>query len=98
MGLQFIGEVGVYFPTRDAVKITALDGDRVVDCYTCRSALEALGCSSLANRSELIRCFQNHRLDIELAAMIKYRRASRPAIEVNVEAADLVELLPATAA
>ena len=43
MGLQFIGEVGVYFPDRDAVKITALDGDRVVDCYTCRRALEGRG-------------------------------------------------------
>src|ERR1700744_5053515 len=97
MGLQFIGEVGVYFPAREAVKVTALDGDRVVDCYACRSALEALGCAS-SNGPELIRFFQNNRLDIELAAMIKYRRATRPAIEVNVEAADLLELLPATAA
>jgi hypothetical protein len=44
MGLQLIGETGVYWPEREALKITAIDGDRVVDCFVMQSALETLGC------------------------------------------------------
>ena len=70
MGLNFIGDVGVYLPSRDAVKITAIDGDRVIDCYATRSALEAVGCPGPADGPELIRHFQRHRDNLELAAIV----------------------------
>ena len=98
MGLNFIGDVGVYLPSRDAVKITAIDGDRVIDCYATRSALEAVGCPGLADGSELIRHFQRHRDNLELAAIVKYRRALTRPTAIEVEAADLAAILPASAA
>jgi Protein of unknown function (DUF1488) len=98
MGLQFIGEMGVYFPDRDAVKTTAMDGDRVVDCYATRSALRAVGCPEAANVSEMMRHFQQWRTDIELAAMVKYRRALCPTIEIVVEENDFIPVLPTAGA
>jgi hypothetical protein len=95
MSLNFIGEVGIYFPTKDAVKITAIDGDRVVDCYATRSALQAIGCGNLADPWEILATFEKQRVTVEVAAMIKYRRGRFTAIQVHIEAADLDELLPA---
>lgn len=98
MGLKFIGEVGVYIPARSAIKITALDGDRIVDCYARRSALEALGCHAVTDAREMIHQFQRHREAIEVAAQVKYRRALAPMLQVDVTAADLAALQPASAA
>ncbi len=98
MGLIFIGEVGVYLPKKDAIKITAMDGDRIIDCYATRSALRAIGCPGLAVSAEMMRQFERQRENIELAAMVKYRRALAPMVEIAVEAVDLMPILPATAA
>jgi hypothetical protein len=98
MGINFIGEAGVYLPARDAIKITAVDGERVVDCYVRRSALDAIECPGLDAGPELIRHFQKHRDTVQVAAMVKYRRALTPPTELDIEAADLVAVLPAAAA
>jgi Protein of unknown function (DUF1488) len=96
--LQFIGEMGVYLPSRDAVKITALDGDRVVDCYAMRSALEAVGGAPGVQETEITRAFERCRDTIEIAAMVKYRRALARTAELKVEAADVVVVLAASVA
>jgi hypothetical protein len=98
MGLNFIGEMGVYFPALDAIKLTASDGDRVVDCYVQRSALDALGCPAAALGAELVQHLQAHRDSIEIAAMVKYRRALSPTVQLRIEATDLAVILPAAAA
>jgi hypothetical protein len=97
MGINFIGEAGVYLRARDAIKIVALDGERVIDCYVTRSALDAIGCPDEAG-PDLIRHFQRERDAIEIAAMVKYRRALAPTVEINIEAADLATVLPAAVA
>jgi len=91
MGLQFLGEVGLYLPERDAFRINAMDGDRLVECYAVRSALDAIGCSSSAVGTELIDQFEKRRIEIELAAQVKYRRSLNPMIVIEIEAADLID-------
>jgi hypothetical protein len=98
MGLRFIGEIGVYLPDRDAVKITAIDGERVVDCYVTRSALDAIGCPDVDQGPELIRYFHQQRDSVEIAAMVKYRRALAPSIQIEINAADIASVLPPSAA
>jgi hypothetical protein len=97
MSLTFIGDEGLYLPARDAVKIKAVDGERVIECYVTRSALGAIGCPD-DDGPDLIRHFQRERDTIEIAAMVKYRRALAPTMELNIEAADLACVLPAAAA
>ena len=98
MGLQFIGEVGVYMRDRDAVKILAADGDRIIECYVQRSALDAVGCPGPEEGAEFIRYFQEHRATFEIAAMVKYRRALKRPVELQIDARDLAAVLPASAA
>ena len=74
MPLRFIGDIGIYFPDRDAIKITALSGDAPVDCYAMRSALTEIGCAFGDPLHRLVDRFEQHRNLIELAAMVKYRR------------------------
>lgn len=88
MSLQFIGEAGIYFPERDAVKIIAIAGDSVVDCYVTRSALNAIGCVSSQLR-EILRTFEARRIDCEIAALVKFRRATTKVVTLEVTAADL---------
>ena len=97
MGLNFTGEPGVYLPERDSIKIAAVDGERLIDCYVTRSALDAIGCPD-DDVSDLMRHFQRERDAVEVAAMVKYRRALAPVSDVTIEAADLATVLPAAAA
>jgi hypothetical protein len=90
MSLQFIGDAGVYLPERDAVKITAIAGDSVIDCYVTRSGLDALGCNGEA--LSILRTFEARRLDCEIAAMVKFRRATAKVLALEVNAADLALL------
>jgi hypothetical protein len=92
MGLQFLGEVGLYVPERDAFRINAMDGDRLIECYAQRSALDAIGCPSPADGPTLIEHFEKHRIEIELAAQVKYRRSLTPLTAIEVEAEDLAEI------
>ena len=89
MALRFIGEVGVYFPDRDAIKIVALDGASPIDCYVTRSALEAVGCTWADTAESLVARFQQNRITIELAAMIKHRRSTSIGGLLVIEAMDL---------
>ena len=98
MGLQFIGEIGLFLPERNAIKITAIDGDRVIDCFVTSSALAAIGCRDRTDHAELVRHFQKHRDTIEIAAMVKYRRALAPTVQLDVGAEDVALIQPATAA
>jgi hypothetical protein len=97
MSITFIGDECLYAPARDAIKIRAVDGERVIDCYVTRSALDAIGCPDDGG-PDLIRHFQRERDTVEIAAMVKYRRALAPTMELNIEAADLGCVLPAAAA
>jgi hypothetical protein len=87
MSLQFIGDAGVYLPDRDAVKITAIAGDSVIDCYVTRSGLDALGCNG--ESLNILRTFETRRLDCEIAAMVKFRRATAKVLALEINAADL---------
>jgi len=98
MGINFTGEAGVYVPARDAIKITAVDGERLIDCYVTRSALDAVGCPDEHDPPTLLRHFQRERDTVEIAAMVKYRRALAPVMELDIEASDLATVLPAAAA
>jgi hypothetical protein len=89
MSLQFIGDAGVYLPDRDAVKITAIAGDRVIDCCVMRSALDALGCAASSEAMNILKTFEARRIDCEIAALVKYRRATATVIALEITAADL---------
>jgi hypothetical protein len=88
MSLQFIGEAGVYLPDRDAIKIVAIAGDSVVDCYVTRTALNAIGCASSEPR-DILRAFEARRIDCEIAALVKFRRATTRVVTLEITAADL---------
>jgi hypothetical protein len=92
MGLQFVGEIGLYVPERDAFRINAIDGDRLVECYAERSALDVIGCSDLVGGPNLTEQFERRRIEIELAAQVKYRRSLTPLTAIQIGADDLVEL------
>ena len=92
MSLQFIGDAGVYFPDRDAVKVTAIAGDSVIDCYITRSALTAIGCAPSDAAPTILEKFAARRDDCEIAAMIKFRRATAKMLTVEVNAADFAAL------
>jgi len=98
MSVNFTGEPGVYLADRDAVKITGIDGERLVNCYVKRSALDAIGCPDDDDTPDLLRHFQRERDAVEIAAMVKYRRALSPLAEIEIEAAILAVILPAAAA
>jgi|SRR5882724_9085183 len=90
MALQFIGEVPVYFPHRQSVKLNALSGDTLVECYATRDALLAMGCDPCDDAMAIVRKFEARRLDFEIAALVKHRRSLTPMAAVTVTAADLV--------
>jgi hypothetical protein len=69
----------------------------VIDCYATRSALDAIGCPN-DHGPCLIRHFQRERDTVEIAAMVKYRRALTPLVELDIEAADLATVMSAAAA
>jgi hypothetical protein len=92
MSLQFIGDAGIYLPDRDAVKITAIVGDRTIDCFVGRSALDVLGCRPTDPARQIVENFEAHRLDCEIAAMVKFRRATAKLLCVEVTAADLAAI------
>jgi len=91
MSLQFIGEAGIYLPDREAVKIVAIAGDSVVDCYVTQSALKAIGCIS-KEPGEILRQFEARRIDCEIAALVKYRRATSKLVSLEITAADLAAI------
>ena len=76
MSLQFPSETGVYVPRRDAIKFTALTPSSPIPCYMTRSALAAIGCTTSDTPIKLVERFQENRLTVEIAARIKYRRAT----------------------
>jgi hypothetical protein len=91
MSLRFIGDIGIYFPDRDAIKITALSGDAPVACYAMRSALSEIGCAPGDPLDRLIDRFEQGRSLIELAAIVKYRRT---ALRSSVLAIGKEDVLP----
>ena len=95
--MTFIGDACLYLPARDAIKIQAVDGERIIDCYVTRSALDVIGCPDDGG-PDLVRTFKRMRDPLEIAATVKHRRAPAPATEINIEAADFACILPAAAA
>jgi hypothetical protein len=98
MGLNFVGETGVYLPKKDVIKFVAVDGARAIDCVVNRSALDAIGCGRALGIADMIRQFEKHRIEIEVAAMIKYRRLLSVVTAVDVGVEDLRKVAPPTAA
>jgi len=98
MALQFIGEVPVYFPQRQSIRLSALAGDTVIECYATRDALLALGCDPCDDAMTIIKKFDARRLDFEIAALVKHRRSLSPTTVVNVTAADLAVIAAPAAA
>jgi hypothetical protein len=92
MSLQFIGDAGVYLPERDAVKITAIVGDSVIDCYVTRSALEVLGCKPTDQAHHIAQKFEARRLDCEIAALVKFRRATAKVLTLEITSSDLAAI------
>ena len=96
MSLQFVGEMGVYFPDRDAIRITALTPRAHIGCFATRSAL---GCAPNDPPQKLIDRFEANRLAIEIAAMIKYRRSTLAHVKsLTIDRDDLGVLEPKPAA
>ncbi|GAB2178331.1 hypothetical protein DLREEDagr8_38890 [Dongia sp. agr-C8] len=91
MLLRFLGEAGIYFPDRDAVRFTALSGGDALDCFVTRSALEVIGCSAQDGPEALIARFQANRALMELAATVKYQRSPAGSV-IALEAGDLQDL------
>jgi hypothetical protein len=89
--LRFLGEAGVYFPDRDAIKFTALSGGDALDCFVTRSALEVIGCVAGERPATMIARFQQNRALLELAATVKYQRSPAGSI-IELEAGDLQDL------
>jgi len=89
MALQFLSTDGVYVPRRDAIKFTALTPSAHISCYTTRSALRAIGCTVGDSPIELVERFQENRLSIEIAAMIKYRRSTTKPRSLEIAEEDL---------
>jgi hypothetical protein len=98
MALNFIGEIGAYFPDQDVMKIVAIDGDRAFDCLVDRSALDAIGCAASLDQAAMVGLFEMHRIEVEVAAMIKYRRMLTPIPVIRIDADDLRKVVPPTAA
>jgi hypothetical protein len=94
MTLQFIGEAGIYLPAIDAIKFTALTAGSHIDCYATRSALTAVGCALEDPPRRLLQKFEENRLSMEIAAIIKYRRSTQVLTAVRIEAQDLRPLEP----
>jgi hypothetical protein len=93
MPLRFVRDT-VYLPDRDAVKTTAIDGQRVVPCVTTRSALILLGCTDRDGPDRMVEKFEHHRPMIEHAAVFKHRNGHHKAGSgaVFIEAPDLCAL------
>lgn len=92
MSLRFVRDT-VYLPERDAVKTTAIDGNRVVPCLTTRSALLVLGCTDGDGPERMVEKFEHHRPMIESAASFKLKRGQhRHSDAVFIEARDLCDL------
>src|SRR4249919_2928576 len=95
MSLQFLGETGVYLPHKDAIRITALTVGSHIGCFATRSALSAIGCTRDDPPRTLVDRFEQNRLLFEIAAMIKYRRATNPVSTLLISDEDLKTLEPA---
>ena len=91
MLLRFLGEAGIYFPDRDALKFTALSGGDALDCFVTRSALEVIGCTPSDRPETLVARFQANRALMELAATVKYQRSPAGSV-IELEAGDLQDL------
>ncbi|MES1151527.1 MAG: DUF1488 family protein [Dongia sp.] len=89
MSLQFPSETGVYVPRRDAIKFTALTPSSPIPCYMTRSALAAIGCTTSDTPIKLVERFQENRLTVEIAALIKYRRATAKPRSLDIAGEDL---------
>ena len=83
MPLQFLGEVGVYIPKRDAVKFTALHGNDPVACYAKRSALMAFGCHAYDDPMTILRVFEKNRAVLEHSAALKHMEGDLSDITVS---------------
>jgi hypothetical protein len=73
--LQFLGDVGVYIPSLDAIKFTAIRDGYAVGCYARRSALIAVGCHPFDDAAALCAAFEEHRQVFERAAAAKHSHA-----------------------
>jgi hypothetical protein len=85
MSLQFIGEAGIYLADRDAIKIDAIAGT-ALSIAMSRNRL----CFQSASRNP--ENFEARRIDCEIAALVKFRRATTKLVSLEITAADLAAI------
>lgn len=90
--MRFVEGAGIYLPDRDAIGVTAVDGSRIIQCYVVRSALNLVGGAGISDGLELARCFEEHRIHIELAAMLKHGLSAGTSAIIEVTGVDLMAL------
>jgi hypothetical protein len=94
MGLQFIGDDGIFLPGRDAVGCAALDHNRLIRWYATRTALEKLGAPGASDTTDLVARFEQNRQLLERAADLKYQRGKLERDgSIRIELADLDKII-----
>ena len=81
--LQFLGDIGVYVPSRDAIKFTAVRSGFPVECYVRRSALIAIGCQPSDDAAMLCTVFERQRALFERVAAAKYAQGTTGSIGIG---------------
>jgi hypothetical protein len=88
MSLEFLDDAA-FDRERQSIKLTALCGNERIECLVTPSALEALGCSPCGSEAATLETFKARRIDCEIAALVKFRRATRKPHILDISAADL---------
>lgn len=68
MTLQFVGEVGVYLPSEDGIKLTAIRDGKLREYIVTRVALIAAGANPTMDPASLLGFFERNRPVFEAAA------------------------------
>jgi hypothetical protein len=83
MSLRFTDEAGVYIPSKDAIKFTAVEQGAIVPCYVRRSTLIVLGCHPFADAEQLCSAFERQRALFEKTASEMHSTGRRGEIMIR---------------
>ena len=68
MALEFLGDVGIYLPAEDGIKLTAFEDGRLREYVVTRAALIAAGANPRMDPAALLNFFEQNRQLLEAAA------------------------------
>jgi hypothetical protein len=68
MALEFLGDVGIYLPAEDGIKLTAFEDGRLREYVVTRAALIAAGANPMMDPAALLNFFEQNRQLLEAAA------------------------------